>query len=507
MTSRREFLASTAALAGAAATQGFAQQPKARYRRYNQSSANGARMLDSYEKAVRAMLKLPPSDPRNWYRNALVHTLDCPHGNWWFLIWHRGYVGWFEQVCRDLSGDKDFAFPYWDWTQVPRIPARMFQGALNPNDPAFIASFAEFKKAFGPTLDGMWKAFNRDQVNQLLVRGLRFPLDLWFDIDTTPMFFDRGKARDLTKEKPDLPPQYAVTVIKARILDCLAPRDFTTFGSTKARFHSTLIGFGPLEAFPHNQVHNGTGGFMQDNLSPVDPIFMLHHANIDRLWDVWTRKQQGFGYPIAPEGKDLDLWNNEPFLFFRDAKGNPVTKTKAGDYFAIGDFAYDYEPGTGEEVVPKAPQASRGAASSKVFSADAPEHANAIALPADVVAKAAAPESRLFAKITVDFPPLGHEDVRFVMDGPEDAEKVGDASPQNLGTFSMFGHHVMHCPVTITVPISTPVAALRASGALRENQPMSIRVVPVPKPPKPGVLMRHEPGEAPEVKAIVVESQ
>lgn len=47
------------------------------YRRYNASgSASGKRMLKSYAKAVRAMLALPPEDPRNWYRHAIIHTLD-----------------------------------------------------------------------------------------------------------------------------------------------------------------------------------------------------------------------------------------------------------------------------------------------------------------------------------------------------------------------------------------------------------------------------------------------
>ena len=46
------------------------------------------------------MLGLPATDPRNWYRYALIHALDCPHGNWWFLPWHRGYLGWFERICR-----------------------------------------------------------------------------------------------------------------------------------------------------------------------------------------------------------------------------------------------------------------------------------------------------------------------------------------------------------------------------------------------------------------------
>jgi tyrosinase len=67
--------------------------------------------LASYAKGVEAMLKLPADHPHNWFRNAFVHLMDCPHGNWWFYVWHRGYLGYFEQTIRSLSGDADFALP------------------------------------------------------------------------------------------------------------------------------------------------------------------------------------------------------------------------------------------------------------------------------------------------------------------------------------------------------------------------------------------------------------
>lgn len=103
-------------------------------------------VLDSYRKAIAAMLQLPPTDARNWYRIAFIHELDCPHQNWWFLPWHRGYIGWFEQICRDLSGDSTFALPYWDWTANPNLPAPFGDNSvLNPANPAFIASLQDFQ--------------------------------------------------------------------------------------------------------------------------------------------------------------------------------------------------------------------------------------------------------------------------------------------------------------------------------------------------------------------------
>src|SRR5205085_2611239 len=103
--SRRGFLAAggaAALAAGIKAGPARAQGPApAAYRhvRMNLADPRAAGALQSYQNAITAMLRLPPTDPRNWYRNAFIHLLDCPHGNWWFLPWHRGYLGWFEQTC------------------------------------------------------------------------------------------------------------------------------------------------------------------------------------------------------------------------------------------------------------------------------------------------------------------------------------------------------------------------------------------------------------------------
>src|SRR5262249_53543106 len=102
--SRREFLGTTAAVGAAAVLFGSARaQGTAQYTRYNVTSPQGQAMLQSYAVAIETMLALPPTDPRNWFRNAFIHALGCPHGNWWFFVWHRGYLGWFERTVRELS--------------------------------------------------------------------------------------------------------------------------------------------------------------------------------------------------------------------------------------------------------------------------------------------------------------------------------------------------------------------------------------------------------------------
>jgi tyrosinase len=49
----------------------------------------------------------------------------------------------------------------------------------------------------------------------------------------------------------------------------------------------------PFELNPHGTVHDNLGDDMGDiTTSARDPIFWLHHANIDRLWTAWMKSGQ-----------------------------------------------------------------------------------------------------------------------------------------------------------------------------------------------------------------------
>lgn len=533
---RRTFIkTTTAAAAGAAvlsSTRAFAQGA-AKFVRLNVNDPRATSTLASYKKAVRAMLALPPADPRNWYRNALVHTLDCPHGNWWFLPWHRGYLGWFEQTCRELSGDPSFAMPYWDWSEQPdptkpfqpRVPASMFDDVLTPTNPAYISAFKDFEAAFKGligkadywTLSHPFEAAT--QYGQLLARGLRFNEDLWFDIAADPRgkyFYELAEARGLTQAKPELDEDTRTAVSRPTLLAALRPADFVSFGSSRAPNHGASRGSAPLESGPHNLIHNNVGGvttvtgpdgkrvttnvggFMQDLMSPVDPLFFLHHANIDRLWDVWTRKQQNRGLPILPDGylvnpavRDTDYyrWSTEPFLFFVNAKGQAVSQKTAGDYASIGAFNYEYQPGSGEEVVALPPKsltvnvqspALTFQPSARVVSAAAPPPTpadTAFDVPAALLAAATPANPRvLLAKITVDLSSLEHASrLRVFVNAPA-GDALGPASPHHAGTFAPFGHRHSG-EFTFTIPLSIALATLRSRDLLDTTQPLRIRVV------------------------------
>lgn len=67
-----------------------------------------------------------------------------------------------------------------------------------------------------------------------------------------------------------------------------------------------------LETAPHNPVHDIIGGAMSNiTFSPADPIFYLHHANIDRLWAAWVLA--GNGRDMPPE--DDPYWQGDPLNY------------------------------------------------------------------------------------------------------------------------------------------------------------------------------------------------
>jgi tyrosinase len=492
---RRRFLTMAAAtVAASACPVHFPEaQTTAKYLRRNIASHGfPSKVLASYATAITAMLKLPPSDPRNWYRNAFVHTLDCPHGNWWFPVWHRGYLGWFERTCRELSGDSDFALPFWDWTALPRVPAQFFQGVLDPSNSAYIASYNDFFAQLSNPMSDLWNSFSNAQQQQLSLRGYTSINDVWSAVQGDPMFFPTGQTRALTASNPNLDKPTKKAVALSTITKALAPKDFINFGSDKAPFHSQAAGYGIMEGQPHNNVHNCVAGFMVDMLSPVDPLFFLHHGNIDRLWDVWTRKQQKLNLPYLPTGADLQAWTSEPFLFFHDEKGQEVHQITAGDYDDISLFNYAYEKGSGESVAAKAvPQP--GAPQAQTFPGGITSHAlslgspslSTVPVPASLLkaAAVAAEGPAVFARITIQTPPSTHG-VRFnvYVNPPQDTSTLNADSPSYAGTIEFFGAHHHDEPVAFTVPLSDTLKALSASNALKPDEPLRIVILPDTKP-------------------------
>ena len=454
-------------------------QRKPRFRRYNVNSAKGQEMLKSYAVAVRRLMALKPDEPNNWFRNAFTHTVDCPHGNWWFFVWHRGYLGWFEQTLRAASGNPDFAIPYWDWTESPRIPAGMFHDVLDPSNPPynpFIKDYQTFYDYMNPALEAWWKGFTPAQLQELNTRMMATPQSLWTQVKGDPtngaMFATTPYARYIKAKNPDLDENTKKMVAPDMVRSGLAPTAFTNFNSIQTPSHNTQPAgssvFGILEGNPHNKVHNNIGGvghltnpldfgYMADNLSPVDPIFFLHHSNMDRLWDVWTRKQQKLGLPTLPPESDLATFEQEPFLFFTNSEGKPVAQQKAGDYVNIGNFDYDYEPGFGEDVIGK-PALVASTAANQRLSGTITSGVGAVTVPPAALQQNATNQNTepLVIQVTIPHPETASAAREFdvLINAPAGTTSFTPDSPYYAGTISFFGFmHGMTNDATFTVPL------------------------------------------------------
>jgi Common central domain of tyrosinase/Polyphenol oxidase middle domain len=70
---------------------------------------------------------------------------------------------------------------------------------------------------------------------------------------------------------------------------------------------------------PHGSVHDETGGWMADiRTAAQDPIFYLHHSNVDRLWNLWLAQGGGRTDPFTDS-----TWKTRQYTFF-DENGNQV---------------------------------------------------------------------------------------------------------------------------------------------------------------------------------------
>lgn len=96
-------------------------------RRLRTGSAEVDAAIATYKNAVTLMQGLPGSNKRSWSAQSGIHGTVaggfnfCQHGTDHFFSWHRAYLLYFERICQELTGDKTFGLPYWNWNQDPAM--------------------------------------------------------------------------------------------------------------------------------------------------------------------------------------------------------------------------------------------------------------------------------------------------------------------------------------------------------------------------------------------------
>ncbi len=291
-----------------------------RYVRKNANSPEAQSDIEAMNKALKIMREKGCTDPVSWYYQGAIHWIPDSIGNnplcesyhnvsdlktaWdncthspsgkeklHFLVWHRLYIWHFEKIVRKLSGKQDFALPYWAYTNnnvADKIMPEMLRNSQS----------------------SLYESCRYDSLNM-----------------GQPLNGEILRAVDITK--------------------LMKYTDYITFCNN-------------MNAAPHGAMHdyigagNDTTGTLRFN-NPItgtitntglmgwvptagfDPVFWLHHSNIDRVWQQWTNSENG--QMVTLEQLKSVEW---PYVFF-DENGKKVEYTMEEVIKIIYDMDYDFD--------------------------------------------------------------------------------------------------------------------------------------------------------------------
>jgi hypothetical protein len=297
-----------------------------------------------------------------------------------FPVWHRAYVYYFERILRAASGDSNFSLPYWNYAD----PAQRAFPRIFAEDDADPASGAPRNPLFDPRRE---IAFMQGQY-ELSGRAVNFD-----EATQKNAFFASVAANSFAGATTDREPENQGTLERQPHNNIhfavggtiaggppppsggppppsggppppsggpganqagrqLAPGAATAPGpggpAGAGRPGADGPGRpgpdGPGRPGPNDQPQDGQGGggvatgLMADpTTAAFDPVFWVHHSNIDRLWKVWDcLPNRIWGRPPAQQWLDDKPW------WFADADGS-VRNLPRSHYFdprALG-IAYD----------------------------------------------------------------------------------------------------------------------------------------------------------------------
>ncbi|KAJ2409023.1 hypothetical protein J3F80_001647 [Coemansia sp. RSA 2526] len=166
------------------------------------------------------------------------------HGNTCFFPFHRRYVLEFENIARRY--DPNFTVPYWDATESFRNPAA------------------------DPVLSNNGLGGNGGSNDRCLGSGIQSNMQVTYP--------NNHCLRRSFNQGDSIGAWYAPEIISSYIQ---SDTSLSTFREN-------------IEYSIHGAVHLGLGGEMDTGYAAQDFSFMVHHANLDRLWWDWQNSHNSF---------------------------------------------------------------------------------------------------------------------------------------------------------------------------------------------------------------------
>jgi polyphenol oxidase len=359
-------------------------------------SADVAKLRSAYE-ALRHLTTTDPSDPRGWLQQGDKHCWNCGggldgqageeiHGSWLFLPWHRAYLYFHERILGSLINDKSLRLAYWDWdnSQHREVPPAW----LTPNNAG----------------------------NSL---------------------FDPQRSAVAGNQAPN---SIVGPTIMGPIINAAT---FARFGGQSPS--PTANRGGNLENGPHGAVHIWCGNTSMQAADPdmglldtaaQDPLFFTHHANIDRLWNVWLAAASTHKNPTASS------WLTHKFTFW-DERKRWVSITPADVINMSASLRYTYGPAVAHPL--------RVAAAPRILKLNV-DPSKAVVVPDDVrkrIAARSAPALTILHLEGIELPPSASGIYRIIANKPDATAADVAETPNDLGYIAIVprtskdrgGHH------------------------------------------------------------------
>ncbi|KAJ4158670.1 uncharacterized protein LMH87_009186 [Akanthomyces muscarius] len=328
--------------------------------------SNGGAQWDLYIQALGAMQAANLTDPESWFQVSGIHGMPyieydhtggpqntgswqgyCPHSEALFLPWHRAYSALFEQTlashakriamtypeehrARYIEAADTLRSPYWDWAADVAVPEATVPQALNIN--VAVNGKLEAKDVENPlhtfkfpqaALEGEFGEFgefNHEQKKQMY------------------------RCNGPDESYPGTPNEKLKTQNYKGILYDAFTRsaDFHQFSSTASP--------GPSLEAAHGGIHWDAacgGQFLSFQYTGFDPLFTLHHNNVDRLWAYWQAlhpDQELFsgdylGGDRWATSRNTTITTNSPLQPFRRDRTEFHTSETV---LSIHEFGYSY---------------------------------------------------------------------------------------------------------------------------------------------------------------------
>jgi len=334
--------------------------------------------------ALGRMMQMNQNETLSWFQIGGIHGLPytawdsssslsggkfsntgyCTHSSVLFPTWHRPYVALFEQALQaqakeiateyttDRSGWEEAAAtlrsPFWDWAHYAIPPPEVYD-------------IEKFQNVTITTPQG-----TKEFPNTLL--GYRFhPIDSSFGGDfskwenTTRWPDDNGvpQPQRMLNALQGANNQTADSLRKQTFGVITMISDWVRFSNNNPQQRLTRIPINSLETI-HDSIHGRTGGNGHMGAVPYaafDPLFWLHHTNVDRIFALWQslhpktwvagRSESGtFNIPTGQKDENTDL---TPFWKGPDSyhkSSSPATRE-------WGQLHYTYPEYVGLEGLPE----------------------------------------------------------------------------------------------------------------------------------------------------------